>query len=51
MKYRIQSSNSTLGKQGDMIDEKDVPEGINLGALVAGGHLEPELSKTTKDKE
>lgn len=37
--YRITSDRVTLGKQGDLISD-DALEGVNVEALIAGGHLE-----------
>jgi hypothetical protein len=36
--YRITSDRLTLGKQGDVISD-DALEGVNVEALIAGGHL------------
>lgn len=38
--YKIVSSNTTLGKQGATVSA-DRLDGLNVDALVAGGHLEP----------
>lgn len=52
MSFRIKSSNMTLGKEGDVLEEKEIPEGINIEALVEGGHLEVVAIKTkSSDKE
>jgi len=52
--YRIKSDNTTLGKQGDTV-AGDALDGLNVEALVAGGHLEPVIHSTPKrdkhDKE
>lgn len=36
--YRVLSENCTLGKQGDTVTD-DQLEGVNVAALVDGGHL------------
>lgn len=38
--FKIVSDNTTLGKPGDTVTS-DALEGLNVEALVAGGHLEP----------
>jgi GTP-dependent phosphoenolpyruvate carboxykinase len=37
MRYRVLSDNCTLAKKGGTVDD---PEGVNVAALIAGGHLE-----------
>ena len=53
MQYRVKTNKTSLGNQGDVLDEKDVPAGINLTALVEAGHLEvaPTMSSKTTEKE
>lgn len=52
--YRIKSDNTTLGKQGDTVAGAAL-DGLNVDALVDGGHLELVLQSTPKrdkhDKE
>lgn len=38
--YKITSDNTNLGKPGDTVTAEAL-EGLNVEALVAGGHLEP----------
>ena len=38
--YKIISDTTTLGKQGDSVNGSDL-EGLNVDALVSGGHIEP----------
>ena len=50
--YKIISDNTTLGKQGASIDASQL-EGLNVDALIEGGHLEVvnALSKKFDKKE
>jgi len=52
--YRITSDNTTLGKHGATVNA-DALDGLNVDALVAGGHLELVIASTPKrdksDKE
>jgi hypothetical protein len=48
--YRIISHNTTLGTAGDTIADADLA-GLNVDALVEGGHIEPIAAKQTKTKE
>lgn len=45
--YKIISDNTTLGKSGDQVGEKDL-DGLNVDALVDGGHLELVVSSFAK---
>jgi hypothetical protein len=38
--YKIVSDNTTLGKPGESVSLVDL-EGLNVEALVSGGHIEP----------
>lgn len=52
-KFRIVSSNTDLGKAGDLVDSADL-KGYNVEALVEGGHLveaAPSSSKAHKSSE
>ena len=44
--YKIKAGNVTFGKPGETVTEKDL-EGVNIGALLEGGHL----AATTPKKE
>ena len=49
--YKISSDNTTLGKHGDTVSDADLV-GLNVDALVAGGHLEPvSVSSRKSDKK
>lgn len=51
MNYRIISNNTSLGTSGDTISDNDLL-GLNVAALVTGGHIEPIVVKpTNKDKD
>lgn len=45
--YKIISDNCTLGKQGATVSEAEL-DGLNLQALLEGGHLEVVSSKSQK---
>jgi hypothetical protein len=45
--FKVISDNCTLGKQGATVTEAEL-EGLNLQALLEGGHLEVVSSKTQK---
>lgn len=47
--YKVISDNCTLGKQGDNINGDDL-EGLNVGALVDGGHLAEVNVKVAKQE-
>jgi len=47
--YKVLSDNM-VWPQGTTISDSDL-EGLNVQALVDGGHLKAENSKPTKDKE
>jgi hypothetical protein len=47
--YKVISDNCTLGKQGDNINGDDL-EGLNVDALVAGGHLAEVNVKVAKQE-
>lgn len=38
--YRITSDNTTLGKHGETVTADNLA-GLNVDALIAGGHIEP----------
>jgi len=42
--FRIVSENLTIGKKGDTLSE-DALDGLNIEALIAGGHLEAVTNK------
>ena len=48
--YRILSDNTTLGTAGDTIAAADLA-GLNVDALIEGGHIEPIAAKQFKSKE
>jgi hypothetical protein len=49
--YRIKTDNTTLGKPGDTV-AGDALNGLNVDALIDGGHLELVLQSTPKrDKQ
>jgi len=49
--YKITSDNTTLGKQGETVSDVDLA-GLNVDALVAGGHIEPvSVSHRKSDKK
>jgi len=45
--YKVMSENCTLGQQGATISADDL-EGVNVDALVEGGHLAEVNVKVTK---
>jgi|TARA_R100000781_G_scaffold89177_2_gene54916 hypothetical protein len=45
MKYTVQTDIVTGTKKGDTVTVKELPEGTNIEALVAAGHLKPATSK------
>lgn len=47
--YKIISDNTTLGKSGETVSNDDLA-GLNVDALIAGGHLEP-VSVTQRKAE
>jgi len=47
--YKIMSNNFSLGKQGDNINGDDL-EGLNVQALVDGGHLAEVNVKVSKQE-
>ena len=47
--YKIMSDNCTLGKQGENINGDDL-EGLNVQALVDGGHLAEVNVKVSKQE-
>lgn len=51
MKYIIKSSNFTLGKQGEVIEDKAFKAaGLNIDALIEAGHIAKE-SASIKEKQ
>lgn len=52
--YRIASDRVSIGKKGATVAAEDL-EGLNIDALIAGGHLEvvsaPSKTKTNNDTE
>lgn len=49
--FKITSNRTALGKLGESVSS-DALEGLNVEALVAGGHLEPvSISSSKKDKK
>ena len=48
--YRILSDNTTLGTAGATIADADLA-GLNVDALVEGGHIEPIAAKQSKSKD
>jgi hypothetical protein len=50
--YKIKSENVTFGKIGETVTEKDLKKlGVNIDALVEGGHLAASRATTKKDGE
>lgn len=47
--YKITSDNTTLGKNGETVTADDLA-GLNVDALIAGGHLAP-VSVTSRKTE
>lgn len=45
--FKVISDNCTVGKQGATVTEAEL-DGLNLQALLEGGHLELVSSKSTK---
>lgn len=48
--YKITSDNTTLGKSGETVNDSDLA-GLNVDALVAGGHIEPVSLSTRKSEK
>ena len=49
--YKILSDNTTLGKPGATVSESDLA-GLNIAALVSGGHIEPaNIAAKKQDKK
>lgn len=48
--FRIISDSTSLGKPGDTVNDNDLV-GLNVDALVEGGHLEPIAAKQHKPKD
>lgn len=48
--YRIISDCTSLGKPGDTVSDAAL-DGLNVAALVEGGHIEPIAAKQTKSKD
>lgn len=48
--YKISSDNTELGVKGTTVSESDLV-GLNVDALVAGGHLEPVSISSRKEKK
>jgi hypothetical protein len=49
--YKILSDNTTLGKQGATVSDSDLV-GLNVDALLSGGHIEPaNISAKKQDKK
>jgi len=48
--YRIISSNTTLGESGTTVSDDDLA-GLNVAALISGGHLEAVSVKKPDKKE
>jgi hypothetical protein len=49
MKYKVISARLNGSDPGDEVDDSAL-EGVNVKALVAGGHLKPTPTPTKKDK-
>lgn len=51
MKYIIKSSNFTLGKQGEVVEDKTLRvAALNIDALIEAGHIAKE-SASIKEKQ
>ena len=48
--FRITSNNTTLGNSGDTISDAELV-GLNVEALIEGGHIEPIAVKAPKSKD
>lgn len=48
--YRIISDNTSLGNSGDTIND-DALVGLNVDALIEGGHIESIAVKSSKSKD
>ena len=48
--YKISSDDTTPGSKGATVSDNDL-EGLNVAALVAGGHLEPVSISSKKEKK
>jgi|5B_taG_2_1085324.scaffolds.fasta_scaffold01061_8 hypothetical protein len=48
--YKIKAGNVTFGKIGETVTEKDLNKlGVNIDALVEGGHLAASRATSKKD--
>ena len=48
--YKIKAHNVTFGKPGETVTEKELEAlGVNIDALVGGGHLAAVKANTKKD--
>ena len=50
MKYKVISARLAGSEPGDELDASAL-EGVNVEALVAGGHIKPTTAQPKKDKE
>lgn len=55
MKYNVTGAvplviNDKYILPGEALDSSDIPDGINVDALIAGGHLEKAPTRRTKHK-
>lgn len=50
MKYAIKSEKFTLGKKGEVVEEKALA-GLNIDALIEAGHLAKESASKEKQTE
>ena len=48
--YKIVSDNTTLGKSGDSVDDAAL-EGLNVDALIQGGHIQPVSQPRRQEKK
>ena len=48
--YKISSDNTTLGKPGETVTDADLV-GLDVAALIAGGHIEAQTARRSEKKE
>lgn len=49
--YKIVSDNLAAGEAGKIVHDRDFPDGTNIEALIAGGHIVPVKSDKPNTKE
>ena len=48
--YKLISDRLSIGTTGDIVDDKAL-EGLNVEALIEGGHIEPTAAKPAPKKD